>query len=99
MSENTKPTVVETQNSLNGFDELAIEKAFGAEYDDLNGRNVLRALIFTLKRREGLDDIKARKVVLEIPMDQLVTHFAEDANEVDEDEPETEAGKESSAPA
>jgi hypothetical protein len=93
MSENSKPTVTEVQNTLNGFDEIAIEKAFGAEYDDLNGRNTLRALIFTMKRRDGLDDIKARKAALEVPMDQLVGHFADDANEVDEDEPETDAGK------
>lgn len=99
MTDTQKPTALEVSESLSGFDEEAIERAFGKEYDDLNGRNTLRALIFTMRRREGLDDAKAKKAAMEVPMGQLTDHFAAASQELDETDPETEAGKESSSPA
>lgn len=90
-------TAVEAMKSLNGFDEIAIEKAFGKEFDDLNGRDTIRAIIFVLERRAGSTDKDAKQYAMSLPMGQLDEHFEPAAEEVDDDEPETEAGKEPSA--
>lgn len=94
----TKPTTLEVTESLNGFDEIAIEQAFGRDLDDLNGRHYLRALIFIMKRRDGVDVVKAKRAAMEVPIKELGDHFAEEEEEVFEDEPETEQGKGGSAP-
>lgn len=95
MSAPTNPTITakETLESLNGFDEIAIEKAFGKEFDDLGGRATVRALIFIQRKRAGDNDKDAKTFALSVPMGQLDDHFAKPAEEVDEDDPETDAGK------
>ena len=92
-------TARETMRSLNGFDEIAIEKAFGKELDELGSRESVRALIFIQRKRAGDNDKAAKDFALGIPMGQLDEHFAAPAEEVDENEPETEQGKESSSDA
>lgn len=41
--------------SLNGFEEIGIEKHFGARIEKLPETDCVRAVIFTLKLREGID--------------------------------------------
>ncbi|WP_028654880.1 hypothetical protein [Nocardioides sp. J54] len=96
-SKNYGMTAVEAMNSLNGFDEIAIEKAFGQDFDDLNGRATVRAVIFVLEKRAGASDKDAKQYAMSVPMGQLDDHFESNPEEVDEDEPETEQGKDSSA--
>lgn len=101
MSAPTTPTMTatETLESLTGFDEIAIEKAFGREFDDLGGRATVRALIFIQRKRAGDSDKDAKNYALEVAIGKLDDHFAAPAEEVDDDDPETDAGKEPSAAA
>jgi hypothetical protein len=93
-SKNYGITALEGMRSLTGFDEIAVEKAFGKEFDDLNGRDTVRAVIFVLEKRAGANDKDAKQYAMSVPMGQLDDHFETDPEEVDENEPETEAGKE-----
>lgn len=97
MSATNTMTARETLRSLNGFDEIAIEKAFGKELDDLSGRATLRALIFVVEKRNGVTDKDAKAIAMGIPIRELDDHFAKPVEEVDDDEPETDQGKEPSA--
>lgn len=90
-------TAQEAMASLNGFDEEAIERAFGKELDDLSGRDTVRAIIFVLERRAGVNDRDAKKYAKEVRMGDLDGHFEATADEVDDEDPETEQGKELSA--
>lgn len=90
-------TAPEAMKSLNGFDEIAIEKAFGRDFDDLNGRATVRAVIFVLERRGGASDKDAKAHAMSIPLGELDQCFEETEDEVDEREPETDQGKGSSA--
>lgn len=89
----TKKTVTESLELLNGFDEIAIEKAFGTDIDNLRATMTLRALIFIDKRREGLNVKAAYDAVMELTAKQLSEHFADDEVEVMPDEPVGEPGK------
>lgn len=67
----------EVFNSLNDFDEIAIERAFGNDVLSLkdNPTRFLRALWFTLKRREGLKDPEAKKAAQDILLGDLIAGF------------------------
>lgn len=98
----TKKTVTESMELLTGFDEIAIEKSFGADIDSLRVTMTLRSLVFIDKRREGLDVKAAYNAAMELTTKQVNEHFAEDdddddgadelAQELGED-PVTESGK------
>lgn len=90
---NEKPTVGDTLKSLTGYDELAIDRAFGKGLDELNARELARALVFTLERRGGASDADAKRTALELPMSELDTRFETETEELDEEEPETPEGK------
>ncbi|MGL5928600.1 MAG: hypothetical protein ACRCY8_06670 [Dermatophilaceae bacterium] len=45
--------------SLSGFDEIAIEKAFGSDLEGLTGQKTMRALSFVKHRRDGKSDVEA----------------------------------------
>lgn len=86
-------TAQEAMSSLTGFDEIAIEKAFGKELDELSGRDTVRAIIFVLERRAGASDKDAKAYALGVSMGDLDKHFETSAEEVDDNEPETDQGK------
>lgn len=101
MSENTEngaeTTVSEAMNSLNGFDELAIEKAFGSTWESMAEKRpstLTRALIFVQFRRDGQTDAEAKKAALSMTLGQVQGYFAQD-DELMPDDPTTAAGKDS----
>lgn len=78
-------------NSLNGWEELAIKKAFGSEIsgNDLSGTMRIRALYFVLEKREGNNDMTARQSAFDAPLSMIQGRFdmsdAEDKAAVGED--------------
>jgi hypothetical protein len=84
--------------TLNGFDEIAIKKAFGVPVAELSpdakgqGGDVfqfLRALIFVHRRREGENDITAYNAAQNLRTAELNDYFADES---------AESGKDNSAP-
>ena len=78
-----RPSSREVVDSLTGYDEVAIEKRFGRDIEDLaenTGTTFLRALMFTLKRREGLSDGDAHTAVMSMTFAELREAFAPDAD-------------------
>ena len=87
-------------DTLNGFDEIAIRKAFGATVEQLSGSDRLqfaRALVFVAKRREGATDKEAHDAAQALTMGELGDYFTDD-EEVTPDEPTTEPGKDDRPP-
>lgn len=95
----TTATVTEAMESLTGFDEIAIEKHMGydvytqPETGNTRPMTLMRSLVFVYKRRDGLNDVEARKACLDMTAGQVNDYFADDPEEIDPDDPETEAGK------
>lgn len=88
-------------DSLTGFDEIAIEKAFGADITSLLTKQAtmsMRALVFVARRRDGLSDAEARKSVMEAPLSEVKAFFPDEEPEVTPDDPATEAGKDDELP-
>lgn len=75
----------EVAGSVTGFDEIAVERAFGRELTDLGeSTKSLRALAFVLARRRGLDDTAAYNEVMGQTLNEVMDLFA-----LDDDEPHT----------
>lgn len=94
--EDTRPRTGEVTASLNGFDEIAISKAFGADIMDLQQAkpmSFLRALVFVLKRREGMKDGEAKNAALTLTIREVNDTFADEEDDVpgvldeDDDDP------------
>lgn len=94
MSDGTKITYTESIELLTGYDEQAIEAKFGADIDSLRFTMQLRALLFIEQRRAGVDDKAAYKTAMEIRLKDLGDHFAEEEQEVNDEDPVTAQGKE-----
>lgn len=90
-------TVEEAMKSMNGFDEIAIEQAFGKDFDELSGRKSVRALIYVLEKRAGSSDKDAKTFAMNVPAGDFDAMFEEPVDEIDEDDPDTDQGKDSSA--
>lgn len=89
-------TADDMAGSLNGFEELAIKKAFSVNLNALNddSAQLLRALIFADKRRgEGVADKTAYKAAMDLPLREVQAYFAEPEPEADPDDPDTDQGK------
>lgn len=94
-----KPSALETLNSLTGFEEIAIEKHLNIDpYADGERKplKVLRALVFVLATRSGMDAPRAREHAMGMPMTEVNAQFSDEADDIDPEDPETEAGKGSS---
>lgn len=78
-----KPTTADVMASLNGFDEIAIAKHFGADVTDLKHRPFmfLRSLIFVLKRRDGLKDGDAKTFVLNLTLADVNEYFGDEGDQ------------------
>lgn len=66
-------------DTLTGFDEVAVGKAFGANLDALaarGGLEAVRALVFVHRRREGDDDKAAKKYAQEATRREVADYFA-----------------------
>lgn len=93
-------TAEEVFDSLTGFDEIAIAQKFGREVTELAEKSPttwIRAMVFTVMRREGLSDVDAKQAALELTLAQTQEFFADD-DEVTPDEPVTESGKDVDLP-
>lgn len=76
--------VEELASSLNGFEELAIVKAFGFQMQEFDSHGTMgaRALLFIAKKREGAKDSEAYKAAMTVPQKELMELF--DTNSGDE---------------
>lgn len=89
----TEHTANEVFNSLNGYDEIAIKKEFRADVYTLAKEDraaFMRALIFTVHRRDGAKDSDAYKAAMEL-LQSVTTDYFSDEPEKDEDDPLGEA--------
>lgn len=102
------PTYVEAINNLTGYDEDEIETRFGiATSDYLEGDmpvgKCMRALLFGVRRREGIPDDDAYDQVKKLSNREVLEFFdttddvedQEDGKEADPFPPVTPAGKDS----
>lgn len=95
-------TLEEATESLTGFDEVAIEKLWGDDITTLLTTKVtraMRAVVFVLKRREGLNDKEAHAAAMALTLGEVGEYFADEPDEVMPEDPETELGKGDSEPA
>jgi hypothetical protein len=92
-------TVEELADSVTGFDEIAIKKAFGANFASLSpnekgeGGDVfqfLRTLVFVHRRREADNDITAYNTAQGLTTSEVNAYFAAES---------PESGKGDSTPA
>lgn len=94
----TDITVEEMLNSLTGFDEIAVSKAFGLDVFTLLDTTTItggRALVFVHKRRQGMSDTEAKAAALSMTVRETDAYFAAEPTEIDAEAPETDAGKDS----
>lgn len=93
-------TFNEHLDSLTGFEELAIAQHFGFDITTLLDRSPSmagRALIFSVHAREKeTSPSDAYKAAMGLTMREVDDYFAAEEVEIDEDEPETEQGKDDS---
>lgn len=73
-----KPTVEDTVRSVTGFDDIAVERMFGKELTDLSPVRLTRALVFVLKRRDGMNDADAFRACMEMGIGEVDGEFADD---------------------
>lgn len=81
--------------SLNGYDELAIEKHFDADILDLLDKPVKagRALLMIQARRDGMTDKEAHDHVMGLTVGFVNDAFEDAPDEIFPDQPETPEGK------
>ena len=83
MSDNEKINADEVVRSLNGFEDIAIEKAFGVALLKMDEMRASRALLFILKRRDGANDFDAYKGAMEVTFGDLMDTFETDDDDED----------------
>lgn len=93
-------TADEVLDSLTGHDEASIAQHFGKNVGAMigvDGVTLGRALVFVVKRREGMNDDDARNAAMDMTF-KVVTgeFFAEETDEQGKDEPASEELPESS---
>jgi len=62
--ERAQTVVTQLVRSMTGFEDLAVASAFGKQFDQMSGTFCIRALVFVTKRREGLKDRDAYRMVM-----------------------------------
>lgn len=95
-------SVEEMLGSLTGHEEIAIAKHFGAEVltlAEVKPTMFSRALVFVLFVREGRTAPDAKQAVLNMSLSDVQARFEADEDEdVMQDDPESESGKDESSP-
>jgi hypothetical protein len=88
-------TAEEVTDSINGYDEIAIKRAFGTDLYTLREEpmSFLRALIFIVERRTGKKDPQAYEAAMSLVLSGVHGYFAETPEDFDPEEPDSEAGK------
>jgi len=93
-------TLTETVESLNGFEEIAIETNFGADIETLletKATKAYRALVAVTLARGGANAKEAKKQAMSLTIKEATNYFAKD-EEVNEEDPVTDSGKGDSSP-
>lgn len=88
-------TATDAALSLNGYDEIAIAKAFGCDFTELKDRPVmfLRALMFVMERRAEAKDAEAFKTAMSATATEVNAYFPDETPDLDPEDPDTESGK------
>lgn len=86
-------TAEELAESLTGYDEIAIAKAFGEDIYEMAPAKSMRALAFVAVRRTGGTDAEAKDAVMGMSIKDVKESFADAEDEVMPDEPSSESGK------
>jgi hypothetical protein len=73
--------------SLNGFEEIAIAKAFGDRIEKLSETEMVRAIVFTLAIREGSERNAAFQYAMKMSWGEL-QDLCQPCNELEPDEQE-----------
>jgi hypothetical protein len=74
-----KPRIEDVVESLTGFEEIAVEKQFGAAVTALNETMSARALVFVLnKRANGGDDVTAKREAMQASLKEILATFADE---------------------
>lgn len=92
----TDQTASEFFESLTGFDEIAIAKAFGRNVVTLSSEDQMgfaRSLVFVAQRRGGMNDRDAYQAAMGMTLKEVNAYFAEEEDEAVPDDPSTESGK------
>lgn len=90
MSETTTelldPDVV--SRSIDGFEQIAIRQTFRERLDQLaaDGTMFMRALLFVVAKRAGMNDGDAYRNVMLLPLDEVVGRFKSDGEPDEDDE-------------
>jgi hypothetical protein len=84
-------TATELFESMTGYDEIAIGKAFGATPTELQGTLLGRAMVFIALRRAGSNDVDALDGAMKVTVKELADYFVPEGDE--------ESGKESESTA
>lgn len=96
----TDLTAEETFESLNGFEEIAIAKHFGAQVTTLaedQPTMFMRALIFTLETRSETAAPQAKETAMRYTLGECDAYFTPDPEDPDPEEPDSESGKDDSS--
>lgn len=89
-------------DSLTGYEEIKIQERFGVSVSELlegAATTLFRGLRYVEVIREGATPDDAYKQVMDLTIKQVVELFTPDPEEVDEEEPETPLGDDSSPAA
>lgn len=71
-----KPTGQQVVESLNGFEQWAIQSVFHAPMNQIDDTMIGRALLFILKKREGMQTDDAFKFAMNLPYIEVQDHFS-----------------------
>lgn len=98
-----RPTRSDMLDSLTGYDEIAIAKAFDRDFAVLLDypTQLARALVFVEKRRsESLSDKDAKAAAMGMRLGEVNSYFPDEPEqpEIDPDAPETPLGEGDSQP-
>lgn len=94
-------TAQEMLQSLTGYEEIAIAKAFGEAVMDLAEKDKMtfgRSLVFVAEKREGMKDPEAKDAALSLTIKQASEFFADEQDEPMPEDPVSAAGKDNSSP-
>lgn len=75
----------EVAQTVNGFEEIAVRKAFGASFETLEGTHAARALVFILLRRQKLKDHEAYSSAMELTIRELTPLILPEPSGVEDD--------------
>lgn len=95
----TDMTATEMFESLTGYEEIAIAKAFGTrvlELAETDKMSLGRSLAFVHYKRSGQKDSEAKQSAMGMTIREVQDYFADEPDDLDPDDPDTDTGKGSS---